>query len=298
VKTAPTALLLAALLLAAPDARAAAVAFKHEASIYADDREGPLLAPEGVACDDAGNLVVADTGNGRLLRYTWKDGVLAGGAATRAPQLARPTLAQLDPRGRVLALDRKGGRIVRVDAGGAATVVEPRGTKGGGPVVVASFRATGAEGLVLLDLAGRRVLALDADDKVVRELALPKGDGTYTDLAVDGTGRLLLLDPVAGTLLAAPPGATAFVPLATGLSAQASFPAWLAVDRGLVFLVDPNGGGLLLLGLDGAVVGRQLSMGRVDGTLYYPAQLCVTAGGAAFVADRGNNRVQVFSLVR
>ena len=39
-------------------------------------------------------------------------------------------------------------------------------------------------------------------------------------------------------------------------------------------------------------------MGWMNGRVYYPAQMCVNAEGLAFVADRDNNRVQVFSTAR
>jgi hypothetical protein len=36
-------------------------------------------------------------------------------------------------------------------------------------------------------------------------------------------------------------------------------------------------------------------MGWSEGKVYYPAQMCVNAEGLAVIADRNNNRVQVFS---
>ncbi|PLX99877.1 MAG: hypothetical protein C0622_09835, partial [Desulfuromonas sp.] len=42
--------------------------------------------------------------------------------------------------------------------------------------------------------------------------------------------------------------------------------------------------------------GRRLGMGRADGQLFYPAQLCVGADGLLAVADRNNSRVQLFLL--
>jgi hypothetical protein len=77
-----------------------------------------------------------------------------------------------------------------------------------------------------------------------------------------------------------------------------SFPTYLTEESGKLYLVDQNGSGIVLLGVDGTFVGRELEMGSVDGTLYYPSQMCVTAEGMAVIADRNNNRVQVFSVSR
>jgi len=39
-------------------------------------------------------------------------------------------------------------------------------------------------------------------------------------------------------------------------------------------------------------------MGWNEGLLNAPSQMCINGKGQAFIADRGNSRVQVFSLVR
>jgi hypothetical protein len=54
----------------------------------------------------------------------------------------------------------------------------------------------------------------------------------------------------------------------------------------------------VVLGADGAFQGRQLAIGWGDGYLYYPAQLCINGAGTAFIADRSNNRVQIFDTSR
>ena len=68
------ALVAAALVLALLPLTAAETArFRHLVSVYADDKGAGLQLPEGVACDDKGRLVIGDTGNDRLLRFTYQD---------------------------------------------------------------------------------------------------------------------------------------------------------------------------------------------------------------------------------
>jgi hypothetical protein len=62
--------------------------------------------------------------------------------------------------------------------------------------------------------------------------------------------------------------------------------------------VDENGAGIVILGQDGSFLGRQLTMGWNEGLLYYPSQMCINDKDEAFIADTGNSRVQVFSIVR
>jgi hypothetical protein len=77
-----------------------------------------------------------------------------------------------------------------------------------------------------------------------------------------------------------------------------SFPTYVAIDEtGRFFVVDRNAQGIVLLDKDGGLLSRALRYGRADGLLNYPGQLCLTHR-YAFVADRNNNRVQIFSILR
>ncbi len=69
-------------------------------------------------------------------------------------------------------------------------------------------------------------------------------------------------------------------------------------NRGAIYIVDENGGGIVMLGRDGSFMGRQLSMGWNEGLLYYPSQMSINEKGEVFIADRGNSRVQIFSQVK
>jgi DNA-binding beta-propeller fold protein YncE len=290
-----------ALVLASPPgtARAGPVGLKHETSVYIDDRDGPLKSPEGVACDDRGRLVVADTGNGRLLGYEWRDGALRGGAEIKLPQVPYPVRVQIDGRGNVLVLDRRTRRIARVDAAGAfAGHVEPKGTPSAAAIVPASFRVDAFDNVYVLDAAARRVVVLDPAGKVVREAALPDGAAQFTDVAVDGAGRVLAVDAVGAAVWALDKGAASFRPLTGSLKDRMSFPTYAAIARGRILLVDQNGNGVVVLGQDGTYLGRELAIGWADGAVYYPAQMCIGSQGTAFVADRGNNRVQIFTMPR
>lgn len=287
----------ALLLLAAATARAQPVSLAFEQSIYADAQDVALLRPEGVACAENGTVVVADTGNGRLVTFGWKDGRLSGGNAVKVPQLGYPVRLQLDGKGNLVALDGRSRRLVRLDAKGAFTGnVEPKGVPGAALLPV-SFKLDGADALYVLDAATRRVVVLDASGNFTRQLELP-ADGTFTDLAVDAAGTIYAIDAVGVVLWAAERAGAAFKPLTASMKDKMNFPAYLAAGKGKLFAVDQHGNGVVVLGIDGSYQGRQLSIGWNDGLLYYPSQLCVTDGGLFFVADRGNNRVQIFSRVK
>jgi sugar lactone lactonase YvrE len=280
-------------------ARAAGPArgLSFQRTIYADSADVALRAPEGVACDDRGSLVVADTGNARLLTFTWKDGSLDGGTQVKLAQLPYPVRVQIDSKGFVFALDRRARKIVRVDAKGAfAGYVEAQGEAAMTP---AAFRLDAADNVHVLDVASGKVLVVSPDGRVKRQLPLPKGATGVTDVAVDSSGRIYVVDAVTAVVFAAEKEATAFKPLSASLKEMISFPTYLTPDNhGKLYVVDQNGNAVVRLGVDGTFQGRELAIGWTDGTIYYPAQLCVTEAGDAFLADRNNNRVQIFAGAR
>jgi len=275
-------------------ARAETAKLAHAASLYADAKEVKLRAPAGVACTADGRLVVADSGNGRLLTLAFRDGAFSAAAEVKLPQLGVPVRVQIDSKGDVLALDARGRRIARVGLGGQFRgYVEPTGVPGERALVPVAFRLDAADRIVLLDAAGARVVVLDPAGAFVRQLRLPRG--SFLDVAVDARGTLYAVDAAARAVWSAPPGAASFAKLSRRLDEAASHPAYAAVtERGLIVVVDSHGGGLVMLGPDGSFLGRQLALGWTDGALYYPAQICIDGKGDVFVADRNNDRVQAF----
>lgn len=285
------------LALVAGTARADGVPFRFERAIYVDEKDAPLLAPEGVACSDTAALVVADTGNGRLVFYTHRDGMLSGGRAVAIPQVTYPTRVQFDSKGNVVVLDQKARKIVRLDANGnLLAVVEVTGAKPPAAVFPGSFKVDPADGIHLLDVAGGRVLSLDPTGKVIREIPLPPGKAGFSDLHVDSAGTIYAVDGVSAQVWAVDKASGAFKPFTPPMKDKMGFPTYMTGSRGRLFLVDQNGNGIVALGSDGSYLGRSLSIGWSEGFVYYPAQLCVTGSGDGYLADRGNNRVQVFAV--
>lgn len=293
------ALALAAALLAPGLARAQAGGLKHAGILWADGKEKPLRSPEGVACRDGGAVVVADTSNARLVLFRAKGGAFEPGAEVKLAQLTSPRRVQVDGRGNVLALDGRTRRIVKVGPEGAfGGVVGYEGAPAPAAVVPVAFAVDAADQLYVLDAAGREVLQVAAD-KVVRRIALPKlGRAAFTDVAVDAAGTVHVVEAVAAVVWSAEKGAAAFVARSKPLKEHMSFPGAIAAAKGKLYLVDRNGAGVVTLGTDGSYQGRQLGLGAGPGLVAYPGQLCITAGGDAFLADSANDRVQVFAIAQ
>ncbi|MFI5183734.1 MAG: NHL repeat-containing protein [Vicinamibacteria bacterium] len=281
-------------------AAADASKFRFVTAIYLDAKGVGLRLPEGVACNDRSTLIVADTAQARLLRFTVEDRDVKPAGEMRAPQLTAPIRVQMNSREEVFALDGKQRRIVKFDEKGEPRgYLDPEGVPGSASIVPRSFKIDRDGNIYLLDVFSARVVVLGPDGKFLRQIEFPKGYGFFSDLAVDSQGRIYLVDSLRAEVQVAAKDAKGFSLLAKNLRAHLSFPTSVAVDgRGVLYLVDEHGGGIVLVAQDGAVLGRQLAMGWNEGLLNSPSQMCLNDKGQVFIADRGNNRVQVFSIVR
>jgi len=286
--------------LAHPSHGAEALKLRPAASAYSDSDGKPLKNPEGVAYDGKSLLAVADTGNGKIALYAIQGEGLKPHASFALPQLTYPIRVQFDPQGGILALDGKTRKIVRLTlAGEFRGYLDPSGIPTPGTVVPRSFRIDGKGNIHVLDVFSGRVLVLDPSGKFQREIPFPREHGFFSDLAVDGNGTVFLVDSVGGRVFSARGNAKEIAPFSESLQEDLNFPVGIAVDgRGRIYLSDQNGGGIVILGPDGSFRGRQSGMGWKDGLLRYPSALHVSDSGTLFIADRGNNRVQLFTIIQ
>jgi len=276
-----------------------AVKLMHSVSVYSDDQQKGLKQPEGVACGKEALFIVADTGNGRLVRYTYQSGALQAAPDIKIPQLTYPIRVQIDGSGNIFALDEKQRRIVRLSAEGEfKEYVEVEGAPGSKGIVPRSFFIAADGSMYILDIGAGRVIVLDAAGKYVRSIPFPEHHGFLSDVTVDFKGTILLIDSIESVVFAAPANAKTFTPLTKSMKENVSFPTSITTDkRGTIYVVDQNGGDVIIVGQDGTFQGRLLSMGWKEGLLRYPSQCCINAEGDLFIADRGNNRVQIFRTI-
>ncbi len=269
-------------------------------AIYFDEKGVGMRQPEGVACNDKSALIVGDTGNGRLLKFTADEKTVKPSGEIRVPQLPSPIRVQMNSKGEIFALDGKQRRIARFgSAGEFKEYVSPEGLPTPANIVPRSFKIDRNDNIYILDIFSARVLLLSPEGRYQRHLEFPKEFGFFSDLAVDFKGSIFLLDSVKAMVFQASKDAKAFTPLTGNLREHLSFPTYITTDnRGVLYLVDKNGGGIVILGQDGSFLGRQLAMGWNPGLLYFPSQMCLNEKGEVFIADRGNSRVQVFSIVK
>jgi len=277
-----------------------AVKFRHLQSIYFDEKGGGMKQPEGVACSEKGLLIVGDTGNDRLLRYSYQDKSLKAGTEIKVQQLSNPIRLQMNSKGEIFALDGKKRRIIRLNPDGTFKgYVDAEGIPSPSTFVPRSFKIDRNNNIYILDIFSARVLVLNSEGKYQRQIPFPKDYGFFSDLSVDSKGTLLLIDCVKAMVFSAAKEANSFSPLTKNLREYLNFPTSITTDnRGTIYVVDQNGSGIVILGQDGSFQGRQLNMGWNEGLLSFPSQMCINDKGEVFIADRDNSRVQIFALVK
>jgi sugar lactone lactonase YvrE len=269
---------------------------KWVASVYAGPEGIGLKHPEGVACGE-GHFVVADTGNSRLLRYTYQGPIVSAAAAFPVPK-STPIVVQLNSKGDLYFLDGGERRIVSLSAAGEKRgFLTPEGLPSKAEIVPKSFRIDADDNIYILDIFSEQVLVLDPEAQYSRHVPFPEEYSFFSDIAVDQRGSIFLLDSVEAVVYSAARDAAEFAAVNESVNDYVNFPTRLSVDQGgTIYLVDQYGSGLALISQDGSFLGRKLGLGWKDGALYYPSQICINADGSVFIADRNNNRVQVFSV--
>lgn len=284
--------------------------FSYIMSIYADQpdtvlQQGSaaqepiaLKQPEGIDCDDRSLVVVADTGNGRLLRYRFLDKTIRSELpAIQLPELILPARVQLNSRGEIFVLDRKTRRIGRLTPEGAfQSYLEPTGTPST-TYVPRSFYIDRNDAIHILDIFSERVLTLSPEGQYLTQKKFPKDYGFFSDLTVDFKGTYFLIDSVKAMVFTADKDVAAFSPFTQNLKEYMRFPTAMTTDsRARLYLVDRNGSRVIILGSDGSFLGQLSGMGWKEGQLNYPSQMCINSKGEIFIADTNNNRIQIFTV--
>jgi len=288
-------------LLAPPKAFSVeAIKFRHVTSIYTGSQELGLKHPEGVVCDDKSLLIVADTGNSRLLRYSFKDDTAVPAAIeTKIPQLYHPVRVQINSKKEIFILDGKLRRIIRLTANGKFYGYIGQQAGSSTPAhAPKSFHIDGNDNIYILDIFTKQVIVLTSGGKPLKSIPFPKQNGVFSDVTVDASGSILLLDSVNARVFLKTSQSTTFTALTDSLKAYLRFPTSMATDkRGRIYLADRNDGKIIILARDGSFLGRLSARGWKEGLLNHPSQICLNDRGEIFVADTSNNRVQIFAEI-
>jgi uncharacterized protein (TIGR03663 family) len=173
--------------------------------------ETRLYGPRGLAFDSAGRLVVADTGNKRLVVFDATGDTVSeiGSGTASGERFDEPTAVVLDPNGTLLVADSWNQRIVRLDTLGRTLSAWPVAEWESRTPEHKPFVAVDAAGFVYATAPqGGLILVFTPAGKPVRRLRIAMAGGSNaqpTGVAVDLTqNKLLVVDRAGGRLISLP----------------------------------------------------------------------------------------------
>jgi protein kinase-like protein/NHL repeat-containing protein len=158
--------------------------------------EARLSFPHGLAVESDDDLLIADTGNGRIRRVDARTGIITTVAGTGdsaavgdngpavAAELDAPADVAVGPDDDIYVVEADGNRVRRVDANGRITTVAGTGTVGfagdDGPATLAEFNNP-----VAIAVHGEDVYVSDADNDRIRRI---DSRGVIDTVAGNGEG--------------------------------------------------------------------------------------------------------------
>jgi hypothetical protein len=241
-----------------------------------------LSGPFGVAADGSGNIYIADSQNGRILK-----GTLSGGAYTQTPlpvsNLSVPFGIVVDSSGNVYIADPNNEQVLKETLSGGAYTQSTVGSGLAGPFSVA------------VDASGNVYIADSYNSRVLKET--PSGGG-YTQstiwsgpsfpqgIAVDGSGNVYIAEPNNNQVLKETLSGGVYTESTVG--SGMSIPYGLSVDgAGNLYVADTGNSRVLKETLSGGVY----TQSTIGSGFSYPYDVAVDGFGNVYVADTDNNQV-------
>jgi sugar lactone lactonase YvrE len=266
---------------------------------------GQFISPEGIAVDSSGNVYVADTGNGRIQKFT-SDGLYLtqwGSLGTGDGQFTNPHGIAADSSGNVYVAEPEIARIQRFTSGGTfltkwgyiANPSEPY------------YWMQGPAG-VAVDSSGYVYSAQDYDSPRVMKFT---SNGTFVDdwntpglltrprgVAVGSSGYVYVVSNMDNPIQKFASDGTYVMgwgtPLGTG-DGEFDSPQGITVDSfENVYVADTKNNRIQKFTSDGTYLTQWGSLGTGDGEFNSSEGIAVDNFGAVYVADTENNRIQKF----
>ena len=267
--------------------------------------QGDLLRrPTGVAVDSKGNIHVADTGKKRIVVFDAKGNFVTtyGDFGNKPLQLWEPIGVAVAPDGRSYVVDKTKKKIVIFDSLHRPFKMV---TFQDDPLSVSiandNLFVTTASGVMIGDFNGNLLTGYIARGKKEGQFDLPGAvavgkDGTlYVADSLNYRVQAIGTNGKAKWVYGKPlPPKTAI--MYRGKDRKFGLPASIAADdQGNIYVVDGLNSQIVILDSSGQFVETMGDLGHDDGQFYYPEGIAY-ADGRLVVADKFNDRVEVFSL--
>jgi len=278
--------------------------FKHLFTIYGF--EGDLLRrPSGVAMDDQGRIFIADTGKNRVVVFDESGNYVDqfGDPGEGQYNIKDPISIAVAPDGRIYVLSKTLKKVVVFD-GSFKPVKEIKFAEWPLSLTIRErmLYVTTYRGIMVGDLDGNLITTFGKSGRAPGEFQLPGG------IAIGKEGNMYVADSLNYRVQALnkdgepiwqygkplPPGEAIMY---KGSDRKFGLPSSIAVDdNGYLYVVDGLSSELVILDSKGKLIDRIGDVGHDDGFFYYPAGITYAGQGKVVLADKFNDRVQVFQV--
>ena len=255
---------------------------------------GQFLNPRGVAVDAQGNIYVADTGNQRVQKLDAQGNFLAEWRAGKEP-FVEPAGVVVGADGDffVLEPEKDGAHHFAANGqylgkiGDGLGLYRPRGMS-----IDASgtlyFANTGGNNVVRASAAGQAAGAIASPGKRDGQLEQP------TDVAVDASGNVYVADTYNQRIQRFTADGRYVRQWAIPASGTAQGPHLAIAADGTLYVTDPDNHVFSAYSLEGALLATWGGRGSGDGQFMQPVGISIDRSGQVYIADTGNNRIQVW----
>ena len=289
-----------AFMLAGPCTASAAPGYHFDFKI------GPLAGPFDIAIDGSGNILVADSANDRIRKYS-PDGTFItgwGGIGSGPGEFISPRGITTDPAGNVYVADTFNSRIQKFTSTGTfiASWGGPAPTVPGSFAIPQGIRTDSTGNVYVADTANDRVQKLTSGGTLITTWGVPgNGNGEFslpTGIAVDPSGDVFVADTGNDRIQKFTSTGTYLTQWGSTGGGDDQFldPLGLSSDpAGNVYVVDRITDRIKKFTSGGTFITKWGSPGAGDGQFASPAGVTTNSAGSVFVADTENDRVQVFA---
>jgi DNA-binding beta-propeller fold protein YncE len=278
--------------------------FKTLFSIYGF--EGDLLRrPSGVALDGQGRIFVADTGKQRVVVFDENGKYVTqfGDPGTGRFKIKDPIAVSIAPDNSIFVLSKTLKKIVKYDA-----QYKPihEINFGESPLAMTihdrKIYVTTIGGIMIGDLAGNLITSFGSRGKAPGQFDLPGG------ITVGPNGNIYVADSMNYRVQALTKDGNPLwqygKPLPSknpmmyqGADRKFGMPASIALDdNGHLYVVDGLSCEIDVLDTNGKFIEKIGDIGHDDGFFYYPDGITYAGNGNVVLADKFNDRVQVFRV--
>ncbi len=263
-----------------------------------------LNSPQGLVIDPSGNLYIVDSGNNRIVKCDSAGNFLqeVGGFGWDDGELNSPAYAAMDNGLSIYVSDTQNKRVERFD--NHLNFIQSLSTFD----QETPFEHSQLNGIAL-SLSGELYIS-DSENDCIWKLdpqfasfekigGFESGAGTFSDpqgITIDSEGNLYVTDTGNGRIVIFDLFGNYAAQIGAG-ELNIPFGVEVGID-GIVYVANTYGDNLAAFDQDGSLLFKFGTTGNGMGEFSRPKDLKIFQDDKIYVVDSGNNRIQLFALVR